>query len=712
MKRDIYLENTPLSEAIEKWQGRLRGSGVSCPFDGETVKVIDSLGRITAEAVFAKLSSPFYHSSAMDGYAVRFADTFGASEQSPARLKIPGQAVYIATGEPMPEGFNAVIMVEDVNVVRRQKTEHRTQNTDNPTTTPLKILLCPPLAKGDVGGLSGGEGGFSDEFIEIIKPATPWQHVRAIGEDIVVTELILPENHRIRPVDAGAMLAGGHTEIKVRRKPKVAIIPTGSEIVEPGTNFKKGDIIEYNSRILSGLVTEWGGEPVRYMPVPDDIALLKETLLDALKTADLAVVIAGSSVGVRDFTPVVIKELGEVILHGINIKPGKPLVLGWIDNKPVLGIPGYPVAAYITFELFAKPLIHAWQGIEVREKETLRAKLSRHVASSLGMEEFLRVKIGKVGENIIASPVGRGAGVLMSIVRADGFVRIPAMMEGLGAGTEVDVELIRHKDEIINTIMCIGSHDNALDILANFLKKRYPKYSLSSSHVGSMGGLIALKRGEAHIAGTHLLDEETGEYNIPFIKRIFENNPPSPHFKIPLCPPLPKGDVGGLSDEIILVNLVYRQQGLFVLKGNPKNIKGFEDFTRDDITFINRQQGAGTRLLTDKYLKELCIDPKKIKGYEKEEYTHMAVASAVLNGVADTGLGILAASKALGLDFIPVAKERYDLAVPGKFYELDMVQRLLEIIRTDSEFRNTVLNFGGYDISDMGKVIYPVRNPP
>ncbi|MBI5049675.1 MAG: molybdopterin biosynthesis protein [Nitrospirae bacterium] len=683
LKRDIYLQNTPLHEAIEKWQMRLKESGVSRPFDGETVKVIDSPGRITAEAVFAKLSSPFYHSSAMDGYAVRYADTFGASEQTPKRLKIPGQAVYVATGEPMPEGFNTVIMIEDVNPVRKiidlsnGVNLVRTQNTENP---PL-----PPSTSHGFDKVGMGE--FSDEYIEIIKPATPWQHVRTIGEDIVVTELILSENHRIRPVDAGAMLAGGLTEIKVRRKPKVAVIPTGSEIVEPGANFKKGDIIEYNSRILSGLITEWGGEPVRYMPVPDDIALLSEALLDALKTADLAAVIAGSSAGVRDFTPVVIRELGEVILHGINIKPGKPLVLGWINNKPVLGIPGYPVSAYITFELFAKPLIHAWQGIEVREKETLKAKLSRQVASSLGMEEFLRVKVGKVGENIIASPVSRGAGVLMSIVRADGFVRIPAMMEGLGAGTEVDVELIRSKDKIVNTVMCIGSHDNTIDILANFLKKRYPKYSLSSSHVGSMGGLIALKRGEAHIAGTHLLDEETGEYNIPFINRIF-------------------------SDEIILVNLVYRQQGLFVLKGNPKNIKGFEDFTRDDITFINRQQGAGTRLLTDKHLKELRIDLKKIKGYEKEEYTHMAVASAVLNGVADTGLGILAASKALGLDFIPVAKERYDLAIPRKFYESDMVQRLLEIIRTDSEFRNTVLKSGGYDVSDMGKVIYPVRNPP
>ena len=292
------------------------------------------------------------------------------------------------------------------------------------------------------------------------------------------------------------------------------------------------------------------------------------------------------------------------------------------------------------------------------------------------------MKAGKVGENIIASPVSRGAGMLMSLVRADGFVRIPAMSEGVGAGTEIKVELIRDEEEISNTIVCIGSHDNTLDILGNFLKRKYPELSLSSAHVGSMGGLIALKRGEAHIAGTHLLDEETGKYNIPFIEQLLPD------------------------EKIFLINLVYRQQGLFVSKGNPKKIKGFEDLMRNDITFINRQSGSGTRLLTDKHLKELKIDPKKIKGYEKEEFTHMGVASAVLSGIADTGLGIFAASKALGLDFIPVAKERYDIAVPEKFYKSDMIQKLLDIIRNDTEFKNTVVNLGGYDIADMGKVVY------
>ncbi len=667
MPRDIYLENTPLHEALTRWLKKLDSEGIFGPLSGEAMRVIDSLGRVTAEAVIAKISSPFYHSSAMDGYAVRFTDTFGASERTPKKLRLSEQAVYVDTGDPMPDSFNAVIMIEDVNIVRNQEL----------------FPLNPPIGKG--GRDRGGDSEFripNSEFIEIISPATPWQHVRVIGEDIVATELIIPENQRIRPVDIGAVLAGGHIEVVVRRRPRVVIIPTGTELVEAGGELKKGNIIEYNSRILGGLVSEWGGEPVRFRIIPDRLEELKKAILDAHDMGDLIVINAGASAGSEDFTAKAISELGDVILHGVSIKPGKPVILGLVRGKPVLGIPGYPVSAYITFSLFAKPLIYRWQGLEIKEPEILRARISRQVASTLGQEEFLRVKVGKVGDNIIATPVSRGAGVLMSLVRADGFVRIPAMSEGIGAGTEINVELMRAKGDIENTIVCIGSHDNALDLLANILKKRYPKFSISSAHVGSMGGLMALKKGEAHMAGTHLLDEETGEYNVSFAKRLLPDK------------------------NILLINLVYREQGLLVPKGNPKNINGFEDLTRTDVVFVNRQSGAGTRLLTDKCLRKLGIAPKDVKGYEREEYTHMGVASAVLTGIADTGLAILASARALNLDFIPVAKERYDLAIPHEFFKTEMLQCLIKIIREDAEFRTLVTNLGGYDISDMGKVLY------
>ncbi len=637
-KQNKYLFNTPLAEALKKFGDALKAAGIGGPLGGERVLIADSLGRVTSEAVIAKISSPFYHSAAMDGAAVRFIDTFGVSETKPKRLRVPEQAVYVDTGDPMPDDMNAVIMIEDVEK------------------------------------MSEGE-------IEILKPATPWQHVRTVGEDIVATELIIPENHIIRPIDMAAMIAGGHTDVMVRRRPKVAIIPTGTELVEPGRALKKGDIIDFNSTMLAAMAGECGAAPVRKGIVKDDTALLREAILEAAKASDVVVVNAGSSAGREDFTSHVFSELGSVIVHGVNIKPGKPVILAIAKGRPIIGIPGYPVSAALTFNLFVRQLIYSLLGLKAAELETITAKLSRQVASSLGQEEFLRVKVGKVSGNLIATPVSRGAGAIMSLARADGIVRIPEESEGVAAGHEVTVELLRSRREIENTIVCIGSHDNALDVLANFLKKRHPGLSLSSAHVGSMGGLLALKRGEAHFAGTHLLDEESGEYNASYIKKLIPER------------------------RMVLMNLVYREQGLLVPKGNPKGIRGFEDLGREDVVFINRQAGAGTRLLTDMHLRKLKIDPKNVTGYDHEEYTHMAVAAAVLSGAADTGLAVLSSAQALGLDFIPVAKERYDLAIPMEFYEAPMLGALLDIIRTDAQFRGQITGMGGYDVSEMGKTI-------
>jgi putative molybdopterin biosynthesis protein len=660
VKKRIYLTNTPLAEALKKWSTKMHEEGLK-PLDGVRIAAADALGRVTAEAVFAKISSPFYHSSAMDGYAVKSSDTFSASDFLPCKLIIGQQTVYVDTGDPVPEGFDAVIMVEDVTTHGNRKGKNRNQ--------------------APAGGPEGTNL-YEEEFIEIIKSATPWQHVRLIGEDIISTELLLPENHVITPVDIGAILSSGHVDIVVRRRPKVSIIPTGSELVEPGAVLNKGNIIEYNSAILSGLITEWGGESVRFSPVPDSLEAIKRSILEGCDRGDLVVVNAGSSAGSEDFAAEAIAELGEVVLHGVNIKPGKPVILGWVKNRPVLGIPGYPVSTYITFGLFAKKLIYFLQGLDVPESESIQARIARQVDSSLGQEEFLRVKVGKVGDNMIASPVSRGAGVLMSLVRADGFVRIPAMSEGLGAGSLVSVELIKNKQDVAHTVVCIGSHDNALDVLANLFKKEYPKYSLSSAHVGSMGGLIAVKRGQAHMAGTHLLDEETGEYNLPFIKRMLTGM------------------------NIMVMHFVYRQQGLMVQKGNPKKIQHAQDLTQDDIVFINRQRGAGTRLLTDSYLKKHDISSQHINGYEREEYTHMGVASAVLSGVADAGMGILAAARALDLDFVPVARERYDLVIAKDYLDTEALRALFGMITGENELRIRVKNLGGYDVQDMGKILY------
>jgi putative molybdopterin biosynthesis protein len=637
-KQKKYLSNTPLAEAIRTYDEALRAANINGPLPGERIPVSDALGRVTSEAVIAKISSPFYHSAAMDGFAVKFTDTFGAAETRPKRLKTPTQATAVDTGDPMPDGFDAVIMIEDVE----------------------------PVSEGE---------------IEILKPATPWQHVRLVGEDIVATELIISENHVIRPIDMAAMLASGHTMIAVRKQPRIAIIPTGTELVEPGSALIKGDIIDFNSTMLSAMAIEYGAKPTRRSIVKDEAVLLREIIQHALLESDLVVINAGSSAGREDFTAQVIAELGKVYVHGVNIKPGKPVILGIVQGKPVIGIPGYPVSAALTFNLFVKPILYALQGRTLSKSDAVIARLSRQVASGLGLEEFIRVKLGSVSGNLIATPVTRGAGALMSLVRADGIIRVPAESEGIAAGHTVTVELLRPRHEIVNTIVCIGSHDNALDVVGNFLKKKHPELSLSSAHVGSLGGLLALKRGEAHLAGTHLLDEETGEYNVGYIKKH-----------------LPE-------QKTVLVNLVYRTQGFIVPKGNPKGIKGFEDLVREDVVFVNRQAGAGTRLLTDLYLKRLRIDPNRVKGYHHEEFTHMAVAAAVVSGAADTGLAVLSAAQALGLDFVPVAQERYDLAIPEEHYATPMLQALLQIIREDREFRTQIESMGGYDVSEMGRVI-------
>jgi putative molybdopterin biosynthesis protein len=639
MKREIFRKTIPLEEAISKWEDTLSKKGLLTTLEPERLDVRECLGRVTAAPVAAKVSSPFFHASAMDGYAVRFAETFGATEATPLRLALEAQAVYVDTGDPVPEGFNAVIMVEDVNL-------HESE-------------------------------------IEIISPATPWEHVRTVGEDIVETELIAPEGQRIRPVDIGAMLAGGTTEIEVRRRPRVAIIPTGTEIVEPGKKLKRGDIIDFNSSLLGALATEWGAEFIPMPIVPDDRGKILAAVNEAASKADIVITIAGASTGSEDFTEEIIKELGELILHGVAIKPGKPVMVGVVLNTPIVGLPGYPVAAHTAFTLFARPVIMTMQGLNDRSARvgSVKARLSRQVASSLGSEEFVRVKLGRVEENLIATPLGRGAGLMMTLTKADGVLRISRMSEGLGAGTEVEVELLRPREDIENTIVSIGSHDNAMDLLANALRKRHPEFSLSSAHVGSMGGIMALKKREAHIAPTHMLDEESGEYNSPFLKRLLPER------------------------KIRLINLVHRTQGLLVPKGNPKGIKGLNDLTRKDITYINRQRGAGTRLLLDKSLKDSNIDPGDITGYDHEEYTHMAVASAVLTGVADTGLGVLSAANALKLDFVSVANERYDLAIPEDMLNTEMLIALLDVIRNDSEFKEAVLAMGGYDVSQMGEVV-------
>lgn len=638
MKRKVYLDDLPWEEALEQYLTYLEGIGALHPGRPESINVEEALGRVTAAPVYARISSPHYHASAVDGMAVKSADTYGAFETTPKQMKVGSEAILVDTGDPLPAGCDAVIMIEDVHYVQ-------------------------------------------PDLIEIIQAAHPWQHVRMVGEDVVATEMILPANQMIRPVDIGAALAGGILTIYVHPKPKIAILPTGTELVQPGTELKPGDIIEYNSRLLGAAVKQWGAVPMRRRITIDNFAKLQEAVTTAVDEADIVLINAGSSAGSEDFTAGVISSLGKVLVHGVATRPGKPVILGEVNGKPVIGVPGYPVSAYLGLDIFVKPIIYRKLGSVPAKPHTIEATISKKMVSPLGVEEFVRVKLGQVGDRVIATPISRGAGVLMSLVRADGMLRLPRLSEGYNIGDKVPVELFRTPEEIRETSVIIGSHDIALDVLANYLRQKYPAATLSSAHVGSLGGLTALKRGEAHCAGTHLLDEETGTYNVPYIERLLPGR------------------------DMVLVNLVYREQGLIVAAGNPRGIKGLADLTRPDISYVNRQRGAGTRILLDHLLRKAGIEPDQIQGYELEEYTHMGVAAAVKSGSVDAGLGIRAAAQALELDFIAIEEERYDLCIPAEFWETPYIQRLLSIM-AEPAFQEEVRKLGGYDLRDCGQVMW------
>ena len=635
--RRYYLTDIPLDEALQRFFSALELTGALAPSPAETVTLDKAIGRVTAEPIWAKLSSPHYDSAAMDGVAVRARDTVGATETSPIRLKVGEQVTWLDTGEPLPPGFDAVIMIEVVHEI-------------------------------------------DENTIEIMAPVAPYQHVRTLGEDIVATELLLPENHKLRPVDLGACAAAGLTEVPVRRHPTVTVIPTGSELVPVGTPLKPGDIVEFNTLMLAEMIDAWGADATRWPSVPDDYDQLRSALLKAVEVSDIVVINAGSSAGSEDYTAQLVEELGQLLVHGVAVRPGHPVVLGVVNKKPVLGIPGYPVSAVLTCELFIKPLVERKLGVLMPKRDQIKATVTRKVLSPMGEDEFLRVRLGRVSQKMVATPMQRGAGVITSLVRADGLVLIPRFSEGIEAGQEVSVELLRPLREIEGTIVAIGSHDMTLDLLASHLHRRNPQLTLSSSNVGSLGGLMALSRGEAHLAGSHLLDEQTGEYNLSFVRRYLKDR------------------------EVVVMNLVRRMQGLIIPEGNPKGVSSLEDLKREDIAYINRQRGSGTRLLLDYQLKQLEMPPEQVRGYDREEYTHLAVAAAVAAGSADIGLGIFSAARAMGLDFVPLLTEQYDLIIPKAYYESDLMQPLLSLIRSE-EFRREVDALGGYDTSMTGTVV-------
>lgn len=641
MKRNVYLKLVSLEEA-----GRILLENFALsPLKSEAVPLAKASGRTLAGPVAAKISSPAFHGAAMDGIALNAADSFGASERRPKTLQVGKDAFWVNTGHALPAGCNAVIMIEDVI----------TDTSDH-------------------------------NVLRIEKAAFPWQHVRKLGEDMVATEILLPPGSLVGSYELGALAAAGVLEPTVYAKPKVAIIPSGSELVPlaeatPELLGSGEKLPEFNSLVMANLVREAGGEPVVMPIVPDDPEQIQEAIMRAVSSdADMVVINAGSSAGSKDYTAGVISKLGELLLHGIAMMPGKPTALGKVEGKPVLGVPGYPVSAILAFEELGQRLLTFWQGRSMLQREEATVQPYQALPSRPGMEEFVRVKLGQVDENLVAVSLPRGAGTVSSLSRADAIIRIGASSEGIPAGSSVSARLLRNREQVAKSLLAIGSHDNTLDLLDSFLRQRHPGFSLTSAHVGSLGGLVALRGGKCHLAGSHLLGAD-GVYNKAAIVEQLK----------------------GIA--VRLVRLVDREQGLIVLPGNPQNITTLQDLGRDEVSFINRQRGSGTRVLLDWRLAQLGLKSSAIKGYENEEYTHMNVAAAVLSGRASAGLGVKAAAVALGLDFIPVGVEEYDLVVPERFWNEPKIVNLLDVIRSD-EFKQEVLKLGGYGVAKTGELIW------
>jgi putative molybdopterin biosynthesis protein len=669
-----FIHDRPAAEALAAWEEACAAAG--CPERVEAIRLPleQAVGRVTAEPVWATRSSPPFDAAAMDGIAVHASDTVGAGETTPVRLDA-GAFEIVDTGDPIPGDFDAVMMREDVH---------------------------------EAGG-----------GVELRAAAAPYQHVRSIGEDVSAAELLLSAGHRLRPVDVAAAGAAGATELVVRRRPVVTVIPTGDEIRPIGSELRQGELPDTNSVMVAAQAEAVGCEAHRFEVVPDEPDQIAEAIRAAAARSDLVIVIAGSSAGRDDHTAAVVAEVGTLAVHGVAVRPGHPVVLGVAHSEashdadapgkaasatrgpgdpspaagtvasgvaapfratPVLGAPGYPVSAALTFDIFAAPLLARLEGAPPPESPVARARLARKLASTMGMDDWVRVRLGRVGGQLVATPLPRGAGVLTSLVRADGLLVVPSELEGHHAGEEVTVRLLRGVGEIERTIVATGSHDLVLDLAASALRERDPGVTLASSNVGSLGGLTALRDGLCHIAGSHLLDPDTGEYTLPYLEQLMPDR------------------------DLAVVRLVHREQGLIVAPGNPTGTTGIEDVAGRGLRYVNRQRGAGTRVLLDFELARHGISPEAIQGYEREEHTHLAVAAAVAAGRADCGLGVLAAARAFGLDFVPVAKEPYDLVLPGESVDDQLLAPLWALLES-AHFRSAVTALGGYDTSEMRRRI-------
>lgn len=629
--RNIYLKTENLEDAIQILDGHL--DKFFKDQRTETIPARQALDRVSARAVYAKLSSPLFHSCAMDGIMVESKKTVGARIHAPLVLK-EGDFKYCDTGDPLEKPYDAVIMIEDISVV--------------------------------------------EDGVTIQSPVHPWEHVRPMGEDIIENDLLFVQYHRFLPVDLSVLLAAGINEVTVLAKPSVAIIPTGDEIVVSGQDLQMGDIIESNTAMFAAMTEQRGGTAEVYPVVPDIKEELKAVVREAAQKHDIITVVAGSSAGRDDYTKQIAEELGQVYAHGISIKPGKPAVLAVIDDKPFIGLPGYPVSGHIIFDEIVLPLISKKLRRTELEKPVWEGILSSQVISSLKNREYIRVKLGKIGDKISVTPLERGAGSSYSLAQSDGYLIVPQNSEGYLRGDQVKVRL--HKpipQEVMDKrLVSIGSHDMVLDVINDEFAKAGKRSMLLSSHVGSLAGLQALLAGNCHLAPSHLLGKD-GKYNDEMVHALFKG------------------------EQMAIIKVVGRRQGIFVPAGNPKQIKSLEDLK--GLSMVNRQRGAGTRVLFDYLIGQKALSADNFDGYDHEVTTHLAAALAVKSGDVDFSIGVESAAINMGIDFIYLADEDYEFVLKAKDLELVAVQELLDLLKSES-FRSTVDQLGGYSTQESGLV--------
>ena len=639
-ERKVFRKLLSVEDALKRLQDHYEAK----PLGSEDVPLDKSLGRVLSEDIVSMIDVPSFDRATMDGFAVVAEDTFSAQEDKPVKLKIVGkveagdkpeievgrgEAAEIATGAPMPKGPNAVVMVEQ---------------TDQ---------------KHDV--------------VSIFKAVAPGENVMGAGTDIMAGEAVLRSGQEITSRDIGLLAALGKSRVNVYRKPRIAIISTGNELIPAGQQLEYGKIYDINSKTLAGAILESGCEPVPLGICSDDTEEMKTKIQQALVVADAIVTSGSTSAGAGDILYRIIGEFGGpgIVVHGLSVKPGKPLIVAVIEGKPLFGLPGYPTSALVIFNLIVKPNISKMAGRAAESATWLEGKVASKIFSAKGRREFLPVHIVKdeAGKNLVY-PVLSGSGAITSLALADGFIDIPQNQEFIEEEENVRVELFSLMFQATDLVF-IGSHCIGLDILFSCLRRRTPTLSFKIINTGSIGGLQAVKRGEADVAGVHLLDESTGEYNLPFLHQY------------------------GMAETATLIRGYNREQGFIVPKGNPKRIKSFEDLLRDDISFINRNLGSGTRLLIDLNLRKVAeakgLDlsqvTNRIRGYRIEARSHSAVALAILNGKGDVGFGIRTAAEIYGLDFIKYANEKYDFLVPKRRLGRNPVKQLVSELRS-IEFRS------------------------